>query len=168
MRPIARKRPFCPSVAGAFKPFENAGSSPLILTLSFGGGALWTRCDIWAISQQLSRAKSYMCLQVLCRERRISGLVQRSLPEAVGVGSSSARLCWMSLPGAGQEGRWLSKSISFWISGLEKARPGIILFSPLLQLALPHDPLFKSSGDTGSSLHRLEKWHKTLQIKTDP
>lgn len=55
---------------------------------------------------------------------------------------------------AGQEGRWLSKSISFWISGLERARPGII--SPPLQLALPHDPLFRSSGDTERSLRCLE------------
>lgn len=70
--------------------------------------------------------------------------------------------------GAGHGGRWLSKSISFWISALQQARSGIVWFSPPLLLALPHDPFFRSSGDAGCSLSHLEKCHKKLQIKADP
>lgn len=64
MRPAARKLPFCPSVAGELKPWENAGSSPFILTLSFGGRALWTPCDF--ISFFLRHQAAALSSQIIC------------------------------------------------------------------------------------------------------
>lgn len=62
------------------------------------------------------------------------------------------------------QGRWCSESINFWISALERAGPDAVGFSPPLQLSLPHDPVFRSSGDTACSSHHLWLWWENLQI----
>ena len=165
MRPVARKQPFCKrrSRSGWWaQAFWECRMLTFNFDLSFGGRALWTHCDIWTISQQLFRAKSLYVFEssLLWEEDQWAGTT------APAWGCRSGQLLCPSVldvpAGAGQEGRWLSESISFWISGLERARPGIIWFSPPLQLALPHDPLFRSSRDTDYSMHSVEKWHKNL------
>lgn len=176
MRPVAGKLPFCPSVAGELKPFDNTGSSPLILTLFLAVQlcGLTVSCCLFFVCFFLRHQAAALSSQII---RVFASSLsweegQWSGPTAPARGCGSGQLPCPSVSGvpagAGQEGRWLSKSISFWISGLKRARPGITWFSPPLQLALPRDPLFESSGDTVCSLHHLEKWQENLQIETDP